>query len=63
MYIRSFHEFIQSLSKKNRKTDTFVILISFFGWFLSIRRQIYGQLSVNLQATRSENQKYLFHFI
>ncbi len=32
MYIRSFHEFIQSLSKKNRKTDTFVILIIFFEW-------------------------------
>jgi len=31
--------------------------------FLSIRRQIHGQLSVNLQAIRSENQKYLFHFI
>lgn len=60
MYIRSFHEFIQSLSKKSRKTDTFVILISFLNGFLSIRRQIYGQLSVNLQAIRSENQKYLF---
>jgi len=32
MHIRSFHEFIQSLSKKSRKTDTFVILISFFEW-------------------------------
>ena len=63
MYIRSFYIFIQSLSKKSRKIDTFVILISFFEWFLSIRRQIYGQLSVNLQAARSENQKYLFHFI
>lgn len=32
MHIRSFHEFIQSLSKKSRKTGTFVILIIFFEW-------------------------------
>ena len=43
------------LAKKIEKQTLSSFLSPFLNGFLSIRRQIHGQLSVNLQTIRSEN--------